>query len=173
MSLSNIFISKAKAANSLIKTLVNTSAWKEFCDVTLTLKQARKLDHDRWIKLDEIEARGAFRHFMNLLNRAVYGNSRRRHGKRLRVVPVLEKAEFAGRWHYHAAIELPPHIDAIRLEELVHACWSKVQWSLKRVLVRDGTNEGWINYMLKPGQKAQFEHWSDSIDWESLYNPIA
>ena len=60
--------------------------------------------------LFEAQARCAFRHFMNLLNRAVFGNAARRYGKRLRVIAVLEKG-LNSPWHYHAAIEPPGHID--------------------------------------------------------------
>jgi hypothetical protein len=53
---------------------------------------------------------------MNLLNRAVFGAAFRRHGKRLRVLPVLGEGEVrtrtlrswefgkSGRWHIHCAI---------------------------------------------------------------------
>ena len=71
----------------------DTSSWGEFCDVTLTLKQALQPDRGGWVKIDDYRCRQAFRHFMNLLNRAVYGSAFRRHGKRLRVLPVLEKGE--------------------------------------------------------------------------------
>ena len=71
----------------------DTSSWGEFCDVTLTLKQALQPDRGGWAKIDDYRCRQAFRHFMNLLNRAVYGSAFRRHGKRLRVLPVLEKGE--------------------------------------------------------------------------------
>src|ERR1035437_2374491 len=71
----------------------DTSSWGEFCDVTLTLKQAWQPDRGGWVKIDDYRCRQAFRHFMNLLNRAVYGSAFRRHGKRLRVLPVLEKGE--------------------------------------------------------------------------------
>ncbi len=71
----------------------DTSSWGEFCDVTLTLKQAWQPDRGGWLKIDDYRCRQAFRHFMNLLNRAVYGSAFRRHGKRLRVLPVLEKGE--------------------------------------------------------------------------------
>jgi hypothetical protein len=76
---------------------------------------------------------------MNLLNRAVYGAALRRYGKRLRVLPVLEKGEVralalrtlergtSGRWHIHCAIELPSHFGAIALERLIRVCWSKVE----------------------------------------------
>src|ERR1700751_5250685 len=73
--------------------LFDTSSWGPFCDVTLTLKQARPSEKGAWIKIDDYPCRQAFRHFMNLLNRAVYGAAFRRYGKSLRVLPVLEKGE--------------------------------------------------------------------------------
>jgi hypothetical protein len=172
----------------------DTRVWEEFCDVSLTLKQACKSEDGRWIKIDEHQCRRASRHLMNLLNRAVYGNTVKRHGKRLRVIPVLGndterdprettvrhrgKCKRAlpikgrGRWHIHCAIELPKHIDAVDFEQLIHACWAKVHWGFRRVLVRDGTNQGWIDYLLKRRQKSQFESWSDCIILETLHNPI-
>jgi hypothetical protein len=179
--------------------LFDTSDWGPFCDVTLTLKQARKCKNGIPIKIDEYECKRAFQHFMNLLNRAVYGNAFRNCGKRLRVIPVLEQTETvrdpqettvlhrgryrrafplrrsgtSGRWHFHCAIELPQHIDAITFEKLVEVCWKKVDWGHRRILVRDGADDGWINYILKSTQKSQFESWADCIVLEALYNPIA
>jgi hypothetical protein len=118
----------------------DTSSWRPFCDVTLTLRQARRLDTGGWVKIDDYQCRQAFRHFVNLLNRAVYRAAFRRHGKRLRVLPVLEKGEVracalrsgergrSGRWHIHCAIELPLHFDAIALERSIRSCWAKVEW---------------------------------------------
>ena len=77
--------------------LFDTSDWGQFCDVTLTLKQARQSDNGVWVKIDDYPCRRAFRHFMNLLNRSVYGTAFRRYGKRLRVLPVLEKGEVRAR----------------------------------------------------------------------------
>src|ERR1700761_7258182 len=125
----------------------DTSGWGQFCDVTLTLKQARQSDNGVWVKIDDYPCRRAFRHFMNLLNRSVYGAAFRRYGKRLRVLPVLEKGEVraralrpsergtSGRWHIHCAIELPTHFDAVALERLIRACWAKVEWACGRILV--------------------------------------
>jgi hypothetical protein len=133
--------------------------WGPFCDVTLTLKQARQSKGGTWIKIDDYPCRQAFRHFMNLLNREVYGAAFRRYGKRLRVLPVLEKGEVhatalrswergtSGRWHIHCAIELPWHLDAVALEKLIRRCWAKVELGYNRILVRDCADAGWINYM--------------------------
>jgi hypothetical protein len=163
--------------------LFDTSGWGPFCGVTLTLRQARQLDGGGWIKIDDYQCRQAFRHFMNLLNRAVYGAAFRRHGKRLRVLPVLEKGEMrtvalrsrehctSGRWHIHCAIESPAHLDAVALEELIRLCWAKVEWGYGQILVRDGANAGWVDYMLKGTQKSQFDGLLDCVIIESLNNP--
>jgi len=165
--------------------LFDTSRWSEFCDVTLTLKQAHPADTGGWFKIDHYRCGQAFRHFMNLLNRAVYGSAFRRQGKRLRVLPVLEKGEVrarslrpwergtSGRWHIHCAIELPTHFDAFILERLIGDCWSKVELACGRILVRDGADAGWIKYMLKDRQKSVFDGLLDCIMIESLHNPIA
>jgi hypothetical protein len=163
----------------------DTSRWGEFCDVTLSLKQAWQPDCAGWVKIDDYRCRQAFRHFVNLLNRAAYGSAFRRHGKRLRVLPVLERGEIraralrpwecgaSGRWHVHCAIEMPSHLDAIALENIIRECWAKVEWGYGRILVRDGANAGWIDYMLKDRQKSEFDGFLDCIIIESLHNPIA
>jgi hypothetical protein len=76
--------------------------------------------------MDETQARSYFRHFTNMLNRAVFGNATRRYGKRLRLIAVLEK-ELNGPWHYHAAIEPPPHLSADQFESLVRDCLAACQ----------------------------------------------
>ena len=161
----------------------DTSSWGGFCDVTLTLKQAWQPDGGGWVEIDDDRCRQAFRHFMNDLNRAVYGSAFCRHGKRLRVLPVLEKSEVraralrpwecgaSGRWHIHCAIELPSHFDAITLE--IRGCWAMVEWSHGRIRVRDGANAGWIDYMLNDRQKSVFDGFLDCIILESLHDPIA
>jgi len=164
--------------------LFDTSSWGPFCDVTLTLKQARQSERGAWIKIDDYACRQAFRHFMNILNRAVYGGAFRRYGKSLRVLPVLEKGEIragalrswkrdtSGRWHIHCAIELPSHLDAVALEKLIRRCWAKVDLGYNRILVRDCADAGWINYMLKDRQKSEFDGFVDCIIVESLHNPL-
>ena len=165
--------------------LFDTSSWGPFCDVTLTLKQARQPDNSGWVKIDEYQCKQAFRHFIKLLNRVAYGAAFRRHGKRLRVLPVLEKGGVSaralhssghvtsGRWHIHCAIELPAHFDAVALETLIRDCWAKVEWGYGQILVRDGANAGWISYMLKATQKSEFDVFLDCVLIESLHNPIA
>ena len=176
---------EGEAIESAKSTLFDTSGWGAFCDVSLTLRQAHRADNGGWINIDHYQCQKAFRHFMNLLNKAVYGSAFRRYGKRLRVLPVVERGEvrtrslrrcergISGRWHIHCAMELPPHVDAPTLETLIGVCWAKVELGHSRILVRDGANAGWINYMLKKGQKSEFDDLLDCILIESLHNPIA
>jgi hypothetical protein len=166
-------------------SLFDVGHWGPFCDVTLTLKQARQADNGAWVKIDEHQCKRAFRLFINRLNQAVYGNAVRRYNKRLRVLPVLERGEVrsralrpsergdTGRWHIHCAIELPSHVDAETFEKLINDCWAGVHWGYDRVLVRNGTDRGWIDYMLKGRQKSEFDTLLDCIILESLHNPIA
>jgi hypothetical protein len=55
-------------------------------------------------------------------------------------------------------------------ERLIRHCWAKVEWPRPH---RDGANAGWISYMLKDRQKAEFDGLLDCIIIESLHNPIA
>jgi hypothetical protein len=150
---------------------LDTRHWHSIFDLTLTFKQRRKADNGKWVPVDEIACHRAFSYFKDFLNRAVYGNAVRRYGKRLRIIPVLEKS-IGRRWHYHVAIEPPLHLDEIEFESLIHKCWAKTDWGYREVLVRDDADDGWIAYMLKPSQKSDFDNWADCIDWFSLNNPI-
>ena len=71
-----------------------------------------------------------------------------------------------------AQLNCPSHLDGIDLENQIRDCWAKVEWGYGQILVRDGANAGWINYMLKDRQKSEFDGFVDCIIIESLYNPI-
>jgi hypothetical protein len=148
----------------------DTSRWHSICDLTLTLKQACRADNGTWIKIDENQCKKAFTVFMHRLDRAAYGSAACRHGKRVKVIPVLEKDKL-GRFHFHAAVELPPHLEPVEFDEMIRECWSKVDWGYEQVFVRDKADDGWNYYMLKRRQKSGLETWSDCIVWESLHNP--
>ncbi len=78
----------------------------------------------------------------------------------------------SGRWHIHCAIELPSHFDGIALENPICDCWAKSSGGYGRILVRDGANAGWINYMSKDRQKSEFAGFVDCIIIESLHNRV-
>src|SRR5262245_26481881 len=136
------------------------------------------LRREIWVEVNDVQCKNAFRHFMNLLDRAIYRNAVRRHGKRLRVIAVVERGailenETFGRRHIHAAIEPPSHLADAEFETLIRDCWQRTDWGYREILLRQNADRGWIDYMLKPGQKSGHEQWFDSIDLDSLHNPIA
>jgi hypothetical protein len=173
------FLSKHDFLQFKRSSLLDISHWSAVWDVTLTMKQARRRSRSsgtgQWaptvvkFSLNEEQCRRAFHHFMNLLNRAVFGKAFYRHRKRLNVIPILEK-EFYGRWHYHAAIEPPSHLRSDHFKRLIQDCWKRTDWGYDRVKIREEADRGWVNYMLKPSQKSAFDAWSDCIDWDSLNN---
>jgi hypothetical protein len=164
--------------------LLDISHWNAVWALSLTLRQScsygsRTALHDQrneqWLGrniifwLNEYQCREAFRHFMKMLNRRTYGKASYRYGKRINVVPILEK-ETHRRWHIHAAIEPPHHMDAAQFENLIQHCWRKTHWGYDRITIDQSADHGWINYMLKSSQKSELEYWVDCIDWKSLHN---
>jgi len=147
-----------------------TGHWRSVTDVTLSLKPCL------WSKrgavvVDQTRAEKNFAFFMRLLNRRVYGKAYARHGKQLRVIAVIEKSEF-GRYHIHAALEPPVHLDHEQFEATIRECWLKTDWGYDEGLVRPNADAGWIGYMLKQRQKQGLEQWSDCL-LGTFYNPIA
>src|SRR5579863_10420282 len=82
----------------------DTATWGSFCDVTLTLKQARQSDRGTWIKIDDYPCRQAFRHFMKLLNRAVYGAAFVDTANVFASYPYLKKARSAPAPYDHGSV---------------------------------------------------------------------
>lgn len=147
----------------------DTRHWRSVTDVTLSLKY-RHWSKRGSIPVDQTRAERNFAFFMRLLNRRVYRAAYRRHGMKLRVIAVLEKAEF-GRYHIHAAVEPPAHLDHEQFEAVIRDCWLETDWGYDEGLVRPNADAGWIDYMLKLRQKQGLEQWSDCL-LGTFHNPI-
>lgn len=158
--------------------------WALPCAVTLTLKQGKKssftqadsislgIDTTRfggevWETLDPLKAAQNFRHFMNVLNRQVYGHSYERHQKRIRVIAVLEGSKYK-RYHYHALIDCPHPKEFFEFPKLIRDSWQKTHWGYKAIKVDLQADDGWIVYIAKLKDK---EDYGSSIDWMNFYNP--
>lgn len=105
---------RADQLESAKSHLFDTSNWGSFCDVTLTLKQARQCERGAWIKIDDYPCRQAFRHFMNLLNRAVYGAAFRRYV--FAYYPSLKKVTSTPPHYVHGSMARP--VDGIFIVQL-------------------------------------------------------
>ena len=124
-----------------------------------------------FVRLDELTAKKAFRHYMKLLNRRIYNFAFRRHGKRLRVIPILEKSA-DGRWHYHAAIEPPSFMEANRFGEIAMDVWLQTPLGYGRGEISIDADAGWFAYMAKFRSKSGLECYYDCIDTEAFHNPL-
>ena len=149
----------------------DTSEWQSTCAVTLTMKQTLYSDGFP-IGIDQWQCSRSFKHFMNLLNRQVYGKAFYRHYKRLRVIPVLEKSAI-GPYHWHITLERPSHVSESKFKFLINDTWAKVHWANKQTDIVINCDGGWSWYILKQQQKDGLETWLDCIDWECFFNPIA
>lgn len=129
--------------------------FENMMSVTLSLKQ--NIYGER---LDKIKAQRNFRHFMNLLNKKVFGNSFRRHGQRIKVIPVLEISR-DNRLHYHLAICNPYPDQAIWFETQIEQLWKKTRWGYFQNKIDHGADAGWIDYITKLGSH-------DEVDWENM-----
>lgn len=158
---------------NIIFDFIRQFEWGDVIAVTLTMK---KKSEGQW--LDEIKASQNLRHFLNRLNCAVYGNSFRRHGKRLKVFPVIENDT---RLHYHLILECP-RVEPVtsfsdlktkgreffRFRRLIQDCWRKTQFGYHQICFHESPTEGWVEYLLKGRTKYDYLR---SIDWENAVLP--
>lgn len=137
----------------------DTSGWKNPVAVTLTLKQAIRSRWGTFIRPGPGDYEQNLRHFLNVLNRRIYGN-KVRHGARLKCIAVLEGDDIVRR-HYHLLIDIPPrrHPDSFMI--LVALTWGETLWGYHVQHVTP-CDSGWLPYMAKLKSKAEY---SDAIDW--------
>ena len=162
-------ISKEQKA---LLSMCEITHWRSIVALTLNLKQVVRTLDNGFIGVDEFVCRKAFSHYMRQLNELVYKAAYRRHGKRLRVIPVLEKSA-DGRWHYHVAIEPPAHVDAYDFGKLAMSIWLAQELGYGFGDVSFDADRGWISYQLKRRSKDGLECFLDCLDIDAFNNPIA
>ena len=151
-----------------LKEWVNCQDWKSPFAVTLTLKQvvfAKNEAATVRVPISTDLASQNFRHFLNLLNRRVFGKSATRYQKSVNVIPVLEGGNGDKRFHYHAVIDCPRNDLAKEFPKMIAECWSKTQWGYTEIDIQPKADGGWINYMTKFRDKTDF---GTSIDWMNV-----
>jgi len=125
--------------------------------ITFTMKQRAGAE-----ELNELEAAKNMRLFLNSLNQKVYGNAFRRYGKRLYVIPFLEKSAWQ-RFHYHISLEKPDRYDEDDFKALIYDCWLKTKFGHKEIHLQQVYSTRWISYCLKNFDEAK------SLDIENLH----
>ena len=140
-----------------IRNYIYSLPTKDCLSVTLTMKQVVNNEY-----LDQEKSVTNFRHFLNLLNKRVYGNAHKRFKKSVSVIPVLEKP-FYGRFHYHLILEKPTHIPQNTYELMIVDCWTKTRFGYYEVDVKNIYSNGWTDYITK------FVSETDTVDWVNFH----
>ena len=113
-------VSKYSFRQELIK-FIQSIEWSNPFALTLTLKQ-RVFNHS----LDLIQVTSTIRHFMNRLNRMIFGNASKRYNKKLKLFPVIEHGADK-RFHIHAIIDCPNKITTDQFNfDFIHDLHSKL-----------------------------------------------
>ena len=158
------------ALQSSLRNWVSLDDWHAPFAVTLTFRQCMSVpigtsSTKHW--LTETSAVQNFRHFLNKLNRCVYGKAAIRHGKGVGCIPVLEGGG-TKRLHYHAVIDCPRPDLVNDFPLLIADRWRSTQWGYWQVDCQSNPDDGWINYITKFRDKPSF---ADAIDWMNLRLP--
>ena len=141
---------------SALQKHIRTLPLNDCLGVSLTLKQF--VDGAR---LDVIRASQNLRHFMNRLNASVYGNAFKRFGRRLNIIPAIEKSS-DGR-HYHLILQNPYPEDPQRTKALIEEQWSKTRFGHSQTHLHWPLDHGWSDYITK------LRSTGDGIDWECYH----
>jgi hypothetical protein len=133
--------------------------------VTLTFKTAYYADRIR-VPLTGIDASQNLRHFLNLLNRAIYKKGERRKGAAISCVAVRE--DNGVRPHLHLCLDKPARLSNEQFCAFVTICWPRTRFGYAEVDIKPCTDlHGWLGYMTKYRTKSDY---SDAIDWMNVHS---
>jgi len=149
-----------------IRQWVSVEQWRQPFAVTLTLKQVRWIDGSVQVSLTPEIASRNVRHFLNVLNKQVYGSASQRHGKRLRSLVAFEGSG-TKRLHCHLMVDCPRPDLVETFPASVARAWSAADWSDCQIDVRP-CDDGWLTYMTKFRDKPDF---ASAFDWDLCHNP--
>ena len=140
----------------ILASLISDVPFQNPVAVTLTMKKRAGAR-----AADEIVASENLRLFRVRLETRVLGRAAKRHGKRLRMVCVLEMSA-DHRLHCHCIFERPFYCSFECFRAIIRDQWPKTDFGYHEVDVQDRSDSGWTGYILKPRQKTSL---LDSIDW--------
>ena len=149
-----------------IRQWVNVAAWQRPFAVTLTLKQVRWNVDGGIVALTGDLASRNVRHFLNVLNKRVYGSAAQRHGKRLRSLATFEGSS-GKRLHCHMMIDCPRPELVEHFPSMVASAWASTDWGDRQIDVQP-CDQGWLTYMTKLRDKPDF---AAAFDWDLCHNP--
>jgi hypothetical protein len=162
-----LFVSKN--IQKSIRKWIDVGDWNHPFAATLTLKQSIGGDGGVSSASERLTVEAASRnarHFLNVLNKRIFGPAAFRYQKRVPVVAVLEGTA-AKRFHYHLIIDCPRDSLIEEFPTMIRSSWMKTVWGYKEMDVRP-CDVGWLDYMTKLKDKTDF---ASSIDWLNCHLP--
>jgi hypothetical protein len=131
--------------------------------LAITLTQKQIVDRQR---IDDIVSSQNVRHFLNFLNREVYGRQRNAKKQKINLF-IVRETSFNDRHHLHLIVESPFHIPLEDFRAAILRCWMKTKFGYFNVKVEEVHDlSNWTDYMLKQKTKG---NWYDAIDWENCH----
>lgn len=130
--------------------------------INITLTEKQFVEGQR---IDDVISEANCRHFLNLLNRRIFGNAHKRYKRHLSTFFVRECSAWH-RHHLHAIIEKPSTLTTEEFIAMVIECWTKTKFGYYEHHFEEPADTdrvlGWLNYCLKKKTKADV---ASSIDW--------
>ena len=149
------------------REFANIDHWVGPHAVTLTLKQGVMPNNGgSFLMLTMDRASQNYRHFLNLLNGAVFGKGAKRGNERVNSISVIEGGN-GTRLHIHAIIDCSSQALWSNFPVLIEKVWQRTQWGHGQIDVQSDADAGWTNYISKFRDKPSYV---DAIDWENYHN---
>lgn len=158
------------AIRSSLRNWVSLDDWHAPFAVTLTLRHCVTVPNGTMktrVWLTEAIAIQNLRHFLNKLNRSMFGKGATRYNKKVSCLPILEGGG-SKRLHYHAIIDCPRSELVAEFPLLIAEHWWSTQWGYWQVDCQPDPDEGWLSYITKFRDKPSF---ADAIDWMNFRLP--
>lgn len=95
------------------------------------------------------QARKTFRHFWNLVDKAIYGKAAGRHNKRCERACFIEGSDISNA-HYHVILKTPATISQDSYKQILKLIWQDLGNTGKYGIIKNtNSNEGWASYISK------------------------
>lgn len=134
------------------------STWNRPHAWTFTFKYEQSVD----------SAKKKMRHFLNVLNKKVYGNAHKRFKKSVKCIPIIEKDENT-KIHYHLILE---HLSRGKMTSVTYELIMQSFWKFGRIksngLFINDEDSSWKDYILKKRTKNEVKDLSIDIENMSL-----
>jgi hypothetical protein len=146
--------------NSSIRDYLKSKRVNNPINITLT-----QLQNVNGFNVDDRLSEQNFKHFRNVLNTKIFGNSYRRFNKQLQML-VVREVSVRERHHLHCIIEQPNKLNFDEFSELIKEVWFSTSFGDTQIHIEKPSSQnredGWFHYIMKDRTKISFE---DSIDW--------